>query len=580
MSICRICAFLVAVGVAGILPVSSVAGIVESPAKPRVSENDDRGVRSVITWTPGSVEEILFPGDVQIVTVSFTPSKNIRRAEVTISPELAAFVRPDLMFLERLRKGKHHELNLIFAPPADASPATFSGTVALARVEDDEERESDDKAEPDRDGEGRTLAQLLDVRLTITRKPVATSEWSTYQHDSQHSGRSPHVGPIARANLEPVFDVAKIGAGAFAVAPDRRIFIGGGGFVALNPDGSLNANLVIPAFLSLEFGPMPAVIITLTIADDGTVYASVFGTALSDVGGVFAFNPDGTLKWQYDTRGVVSTPTLGSDGTIYLTTANAGRRPNTGPDICNSRILALTPDGTQRWEYSYTDCSGFRPPAVAPDGTLLVIAIGGHGTRTLNAHDPTTGALRWSLDLGVGFVTAPSVSQDGTVYFVTDRAMYAVSSSSGSILWVHGFPNPIEPSVPSIAADGTIVVASDSIIGLERTKFARLESFTPAGESKWSTELAPSVAIAPCQVGTPQVALDANGSAFVSFNAACSDAVKAPLLFGVTADGVVNWTVDGFFSVTAIVGAPDTLYAIGAFSAERTNQPLYRITSR
>jgi outer membrane protein assembly factor BamB len=568
MPICRICVFLVAVGVAGILPASSIGGIAAWEARPAASGTGN-GARSVITWTPSSVEEALFPGDTHVITVSFTASNNIRRAEVTVSPALAPFLRPDRMFLERLRSGTRRELNLIFAPPADARPATYTRTVALVRVEDDEEGESDN-----------TLARGLVVALTIRRRPVATAEWSTYQHDAQRTGRSPHVGPIARAIPEPLFDVAQIRGDALAVGPDRRIFVGGDRLVALNPDGSLNADTVTPTFVSSEFGPMPAVITRLTIASDGTIYASVFGTALNDVGGVFAFNADGTLEWQHDTRGLVATPTLGSDGTIYLTTSNAGRRPNSGPDICSSRVMALGPDGTQRWEYGYGDCTGFKPLAVAPDGTVLATTISGHGVRTLDAHDPSTGVLRWSLDLGLGFVTAPSVSADGTVYVATDRALYAIAASTGKILWIHSFPNPIEPSVPSIAADGTIVVASDLTIGLERTKFAMLESFTPAGDLKRSTELAPSAAIAPCQVGGPQVALDADGNAYVSFNAGCSESVTAPLLFGVTADGIVNWTVDGFISATAIVGAPDTLYAIGSFSADRSSAPLYRITSR
>ena len=34
---------------------------------------------------------------------------------------------------------------------------------------------------------------------------------------------------------------------------------------------------------------------------------------------LYAFNPDGTLKWSYTTgEGVLSSPAIGSDGTIYV----------------------------------------------------------------------------------------------------------------------------------------------------------------------------------------------------------------------------------------------------------------------
>ena len=572
MPICRVWVLLLAMGVSAILPVNSWAAIAEPPTPPELSENDDGGSRSVITWTPQSVEESLFPGDIQVVTVSFTASKNIRRAEVTVSPELASFVRPDLMFLERLRRGKCRELNLIFSLPADAQPSTVSGTVAVARVEDDDERDTDDSADSDRDSERQILAQSLDVLLTIRRRPVATAEWSTYQHDSQRTGRSPYVGPIAAPVVQPILDITPTHGGeALAVAPDRRIWNGGINLVALNPDGSLSADIVLP-LLATPFGASRAVITSLTIAGDGTIYASVEGLDFPNTGGIYAFTSDGTLRWQRDFGGQVSTPTLGSDGTIYFSTSVDFNR-------CNKSIFALRPDGTDLWEYNYDGCAGLNVPAVAPDGTVVV-------TGTLfrsffvEAHEPTTGALRWSLDLGVEGVRAPSVAQDGTVYVVTGRALYAVSSSTGNILWIHSFPNPIGPSVPSIAADGTIVVASVLTIGLERTQFVMLESFTPAGALKRSIELAPSAAIAPCQIGGPQVALDANGNAYVSLNATCSAIFKAPLLFGVTADGFVNWTVDGFFPRNLIVGAPDTLYGIGVFFDQGVKELLFRVTSR
>jgi outer membrane protein assembly factor BamB len=48
------------------------------------------------------------------------------------------------------------------------------------------------------------------------------------------------------------------------------------------------------------------------VGADGTIYVG------SDDHNLYAINPDGSLKWRYDTGDkVYSSPAIGSDGTIY-----------------------------------------------------------------------------------------------------------------------------------------------------------------------------------------------------------------------------------------------------------------------
>ena len=50
-----------------------------------------------------------------------------------------------------------------------------------------------------------------------------------------------------------------------------------------------------------------------TIGFDGTVYVGSWDNKL------YAINPDGTKKWEFETEGNVdSSPTIGSDGTVYV----------------------------------------------------------------------------------------------------------------------------------------------------------------------------------------------------------------------------------------------------------------------
>ena len=53
------------------------------------------------------------------------------------------------------------------------------------------------------------------------------------------------------------------------------------------------------------------------IGSDGTIYVGSYDINL------YAINPDGSKKWEFDTlAGVVTSPAIGSDGTIYVGTRN------------------------------------------------------------------------------------------------------------------------------------------------------------------------------------------------------------------------------------------------------------------
>jgi outer membrane protein assembly factor BamB len=112
-----------------------------------------------------------------------------------------------------------------------------------------------------------------------------------------------------------------------SIAPDGTIILAGGhsGYIAaLNPtDGSL--------IWSYKFGKWPHIfdVSTAAIGSDGSIYFAY--TAYSEsIGFLCALNPDGSLKWEthlttdihpYDLLYVKSNPSIGSDGTVYITSA-------------------------------------------------------------------------------------------------------------------------------------------------------------------------------------------------------------------------------------------------------------------
>lgn len=108
------------------------------------------------------------------------------------------------------------------------------------------------------------------------------------------------------------------------------VYVPGGYLFALNPNGTLNWRT--PELLGIGGGP--------SIGADGTVYVNSY------INTVYAFNPDGSLKWSYLTSDccghpdVPSSPAIGSDGTIYVgETLDIGGEPD-------GVVLALNPDGS------------------------------------------------------------------------------------------------------------------------------------------------------------------------------------------------------------------------------------------
>ena len=111
----------------------------------------------------------------------------------------------------------------------------------------------------------------------------------------------------------------------------------------------------------------------------------------SDDNYVYALNPDGTLKWRYQTGDIVfSSPAIDSDGVIYI-----GSEDN--------YVYALNPDGTLKWSYKTGDWVD-SSPAVADDGTIYVGSNDGY----LYALNPD-GTLKWRYQTGNKVDSSPAV---------------------------------------------------------------------------------------------------------------------------------------------------------------------------
>jgi outer membrane protein assembly factor BamB len=190
-----------------------------------------------------------------------------------------------------------------------------------------------------------------------------------------------------------------------------------------------------------------------TVGPDGTIYVGGDG--------IYALNPDGTLRWRFATGGHVGTaPTLLADGTIV-----AGAQDN--------MIYGLTPSGAKRWDFRAGD-DVESTAAVADDGTLYV----GSDDQKLYALSPD-GGLRWAFNAGGDIRASPAIGLDGTIYVGSfDGLMYAIRPD-GTLQWTFRAGDRILSSALVDAAGAILFGAEDD----------RLYALESSGHLRWSVEL-------------------------------------------------------------------------------------------
>ena len=254
------------------------------------------------------------------------------------------------------------------------------------------------------------------------------------------------------------------------------------------------------AFTTLSSATVGNIVSSPTVGPDGTVYIGVevgASTSTTPSGRLFALKPDGTPRWVFTTPDWVdSAPAIAADGTIYF-------------GCWDGNLYALRPDGTKKWSYA---AKGFivASPALGADGTIYFGSSGGN----LYALNPD-GTLKWSFPALDWIDSSPAVAPDGTIYFGSwDTNFYAVRPD-GTEKWRYKTGGHVSSS-PAIAADGTVYVGSRDL---------NLYAFTAAGALKWNAALGDTIETAP--------ALGADGAIYVT--------TTGGRLFALETDGGERW---------------------------------------
>ncbi|MCK4736645.1 MAG: right-handed parallel beta-helix repeat-containing protein, partial [Methanophagales archaeon] len=132
---------------------------------------------------------------------------------------------------------------------------------------------------------------------------MSRSPWPMFQHDPQHTGRSPYVGPQT-PNIKWIFNGVREAIHGPSVADDGTIYLAASKLYAISPEGELK--------WQHQAGGVNAPVVR-----DGMVYVVAYGGLAH--GGLFAFDSEGILKWNktFAYLYMAVNPTLRSNGKLY-----------------------------------------------------------------------------------------------------------------------------------------------------------------------------------------------------------------------------------------------------------------------
>lgn len=143
----------------------------------------------------------------------------------------------------------------------------------------------------------------------------------------------------------------------------------------------------------------------------------------SSNGKLYAFDNEGTLKWERDTKGPIrSTPVVGNNEDVFVTSEDG-------------RLWGFTADGRDLWATPYNSAAPLRSsPAMGVDGVLYF----GDTFGNLHAVNSFNGLSAWSSPKKVvdgTIVEAPVITRDHTVIVADSQGRLTGFDRHGSQLW-------------------------------------------------------------------------------------------------------------------------------------------------
>lgn len=208
---------------------------------------------------------------------------------------------------------------------------------------------------------------------------------------------------------------------AFAMTEGTIYFMGGSRVVASSTvDGG--TQWTQPFAFDITKVPNPG----LALAVDGAVVAVDSARCASFDGAT------GQSRWTVTAAHMINfPPVIGSDGSIYLVEGDGGGE---------LFLTALnSADGSVRWNVDLQTVQRSGPPAVAADGTILMLTPARYGAFGVD------GKTKWSVAVNMAaFTSQPTVDAAGNSFIVTDSGnTIAAFAATGAPLWTAPATKPV-----------------------------------------------------------------------------------------------------------------------------------------
>ncbi len=278
-----------------------------------------------------------------------------------------------------------------------------------------------------------TTPQKIEQLNTNPFDGPMNSSWPLFGHDSRHTGRSPYITVDNLGGLKWKFTTDWLIETSPVIDKNNTIYVASWNYLfAIYPNGTEKWRWNHPTLQDSS----PA------LADDGTIYigTNVVKKSGEDKSGnqrLFAIHPDGTVKWSFLGSGSFNTPIIDTEGTIYVSTFSD-----------DGMFYAVNSNGTEKWHYN-AEYFCHAPPAIAEDGSIYF-----NSQKALYAFS-SDGTLKWKLD--GSFIGGPAVGDDGTIYIPCDPSFLYALYPNGTVRW-RADTEWGSWATPVIGLDGTIYI--------------------------------------------------------------------------------------------------------------------------
>jgi outer membrane protein assembly factor BamB len=206
-----------------------------------------------------------------------------------------------------------------------------------------------------------------------------------------------------------------------------------------------------------------------SIGSDGTIYVTAADTGGSQGAHLYAISPTGQKLWSFEPPAQISSAAaLADDDIIYFITSYP-----------SAQLYSISKSGNLNWSWEVFS-KQLSPPAIAEDGTTYVGALfypSQASSNALYALRPD-GSLKWRYKMALDIPTRPTIGGDGTIYFGGNDRFYAFNPD-GSVYW----SQPWKFAQTVIREDQTLLVAYRLSNGLGYLSAVELD-----GVPNWTTQ--------------------------------------------------------------------------------------------